>query len=166
MVELHARNMRAMLQISWGLYLQRQFHFTNDYKIMYYARQLKRNSGNPQWIYNVQLCRKPVFYVYYPVLLVPFNQLIEACVQNCGQRFHTEVGKYRFLNELIKLISSKVITFLITTLFVVEGAVSWDSFTMVNDLFIVRNFVLLVHVTRVSKVYFPYANVTGQIILF
>lgn len=33
--------------------------------------------------------------------------LIEACVQNCGQRFHAEVGKYRFLNELIKLISSK-----------------------------------------------------------
>lgn len=33
--------------------------------------------------------------------------LIEACVQNCGQRFHTEIGKYRFLNELIKLISSK-----------------------------------------------------------
>ncbi|KAL9956982.1 hypothetical protein ACROYT_G038553 [Oculina patagonica] len=33
--------------------------------------------------------------------------LIEACVKNCGQRFHTEVGKYRFLNELIKLISSK-----------------------------------------------------------
>ena len=68
-----------------------------------------------------------------------FHQLIEACVQNCGQRFHTEVGKYRFLNELIKLISSKVIIFLIITLFVVEGAVSWDSFTMVNDLFIVGN---------------------------
>lgn len=33
--------------------------------------------------------------------------VIEACVQNCGQRFHTEVGKYRFINELIKLISSK-----------------------------------------------------------
>ena len=34
---------------------------------------------------------------------------------------------------------------------------------MVNDLFVVGNFVLLVHVTRFSKVYFPYANVTGQI---
>ncbi|XP_044162895.1 ADP-ribosylation factor-binding protein GGA2-like [Acropora millepora] len=33
--------------------------------------------------------------------------VIEACVQNCGQRFHSEVGKYRFINELIKLISSK-----------------------------------------------------------
>ena len=103
------------------------------------------------------------FNVYYPVLPVPFNQLIEACVQNCGQRFHTEVGKYRFLNELIKLISSKVMIFQITTLFVVEGAVFWDSFAIVNNLFIEGNFVLLVHVTRFSKVYFPYANVTGQI---
>ena len=30
------------LQISRVLYLQRQFHFTNDYKIMYYARQFKK----------------------------------------------------------------------------------------------------------------------------
>ena len=61
-LHLHARNTRAMLQISWGLYLQRQFHFTNDYKIMYYARQLKSNSGNSQWIYKVNhkfLCILP-----------------------------------------------------------------------------------------------------------
>ena len=45
--------------------------------------------------------------------------------------------------------------FQITTLFVVEGAVFWDSFAIVNNLFIEGNFVLLVHVTRFSKVYFP-----------
>lgn len=31
----------------------------------------------------------------------------EACVKNCGEGFHREVGKFRFLNELIKLISPK-----------------------------------------------------------
>lgn len=29
-------------------------------------------------------------------------------MKNCGQRFHNEVGKFRFLNELIKVVSPKV----------------------------------------------------------
>ena len=33
---------------------------------------------------------------------------IEACVQNCGGRLHQEIGKFRFLNELIKVVSPKV----------------------------------------------------------
>jgi hypothetical protein len=37
-----------------------------------------------------------------------FVQVLEACMKNCGRRFHNEVGKYRFLNELIKLVSPKV----------------------------------------------------------
>lgn len=37
-------------------------------------------------------------------------QVLESCVKNCGQRFHQEIGKYRFLNELIKLLSPKVNT--------------------------------------------------------
>ncbi|XP_055008894.1 ADP-ribosylation factor-binding protein GGA3 [Boleophthalmus pectinirostris] len=32
--------------------------------------------------------------------------VLEAC-KNCGRRFHNEVGKYRFLNELIKVVSPK-----------------------------------------------------------
>ncbi|XP_011602198.2 ADP-ribosylation factor-binding protein GGA3 [Takifugu rubripes] len=32
---------------------------------------------------------------------------LEACMKNCGRRFHKEVGKYRFLNELIKVVSPK-----------------------------------------------------------
>ncbi|XP_029992964.1 ADP-ribosylation factor-binding protein GGA3a isoform X2 [Sphaeramia orbicularis] len=32
---------------------------------------------------------------------------LEACMKNCGQRFHNEVGKFRFLNELIKVVSPK-----------------------------------------------------------
>nr|XP_046266564.1 ADP-ribosylation factor-binding protein GGA3a [Scatophagus argus]XP_046266574.1 ADP-ribosylation factor-binding protein GGA3a [Scatophagus argus] len=33
--------------------------------------------------------------------------VLEACMKNCGRRFHNEVGKFRFLNELIKVISPK-----------------------------------------------------------
>ncbi|XP_053711610.1 ADP-ribosylation factor-binding protein GGA3-like [Synchiropus splendidus] len=33
--------------------------------------------------------------------------VLEACMKNCGQRFHIEVGKFRFLNELIKVLSTK-----------------------------------------------------------
>lgn len=29
-------------------------------------------------------------------------------MKNCGKRFHNEVGKFRFLNELIKVVSPKV----------------------------------------------------------
>ena len=37
-------------------------------------------------------------------------QALETCMKNCGKRFHSEVGKFRFLNELIKVVSPKVIT--------------------------------------------------------
>ncbi|KAL1272949.1 hypothetical protein QQF64_028811 [Cirrhinus molitorella] len=33
--------------------------------------------------------------------------VLEACMKNCGGRFHNEVGKFRFLNELIKIVSPK-----------------------------------------------------------
>ncbi|KAM9392619.1 ADP-ribosylation factor-binding protein GGA3 [Pholidichthys leucotaenia] len=33
--------------------------------------------------------------------------VLEACMKNCGRRFHNEVGKHRFLNELIKVVSPK-----------------------------------------------------------
>ena len=32
-------------------------------------------------------------------------------MKHCGRRFHQEVGKFRFLNEIIKVISPKVGTF-------------------------------------------------------
>lgn len=32
---------------------------------------------------------------------------LEACVQRCGTKFHTEIGKFRFLNEMIKMLSPK-----------------------------------------------------------
>ncbi|KAM6940087.1 ADP-ribosylation factor-binding protein GGA3a [Xenentodon cancila] len=33
--------------------------------------------------------------------------VLEACMKNCGRRFHNEVGKFKFLNELIKIVSPK-----------------------------------------------------------
>lgn len=32
---------------------------------------------------------------------------LEACVKNCGRYFHQEIGKFRFLNEMIKVVSPK-----------------------------------------------------------
>uniref|UniRef100_A0A8D0EY03 VHS domain-containing protein n=1 Tax=Strix occidentalis caurina TaxID=311401 RepID=A0A8D0EY03_STROC len=34
--------------------------------------------------------------------------VLESCMKSCGKRFHDEVGKFRFLNELIKVVSPKV----------------------------------------------------------
>nr|XP_057945000.1 ADP-ribosylation factor-binding protein GGA1-like [Doryrhamphus excisus] len=33
--------------------------------------------------------------------------VLETCMKNCGKPFHSEVGKFRFLNELIKVVSPK-----------------------------------------------------------
>ncbi|XP_004706117.1 ADP-ribosylation factor-binding protein GGA2 [Echinops telfairi] len=33
--------------------------------------------------------------------------VLEMCVNHCGEKFHSEVAKFRFLNELIKLLSPK-----------------------------------------------------------
>ncbi|KAL7056559.1 hypothetical protein AAHC03_020970 [Spirometra sp. Aus1] len=33
--------------------------------------------------------------------------ILDMCVQNCGPRFHSELAKFRFLNELIKILSPK-----------------------------------------------------------
>ena len=37
-------------------------------------------------------------------------QVLEMCVNYCGEKFHNEVAKFRFLNELIKVLSPKVST--------------------------------------------------------
>ncbi|TRY74797.1 hypothetical protein TCAL_07113 [Tigriopus californicus] len=33
--------------------------------------------------------------------------VLEACVKSCGEAFHIEVGKFKFLNEMIKLVSPR-----------------------------------------------------------
>lgn len=34
-------------------------------------------------------------------------QVVEECMSKCGPKFHSEVGKFRFLNELIRLVSPR-----------------------------------------------------------
>ncbi|XP_051994520.1 ADP-ribosylation factor-binding protein GGA3-like [Xyrauchen texanus] len=31
--------------------------------------------------------------------------VLEACMKNCGRRFHNEIARYRFLNDLVKVVS-------------------------------------------------------------
>ena len=33
--------------------------------------------------------------------------VLDHCVQKCDGRFHQEIGKFRFLNEMIKIVSPK-----------------------------------------------------------
>ena len=33
--------------------------------------------------------------------------VLDVCVQKCDSRFHQEIGKFRFLNEMIKIVSPK-----------------------------------------------------------
>ena len=30
--------------------------------------------------------------------------MLEACAKSCGPAFHAELGKFKFLNEMIKLV--------------------------------------------------------------
>ena len=39
--------------------------------------------------------------------------VLEAAVKSCGPVFHTEVGKFKFLNEMIKLVSPKYLVSII-----------------------------------------------------
>lgn len=36
-----------------------------------------------------------------------YLQLLDTCMKRCGPTFHAEIGKFRFLNEMIKLVSPK-----------------------------------------------------------
>nr|XP_046228005.1 ADP-ribosylation factor-binding protein GGA3-like isoform X2 [Scatophagus argus] len=45
-----------------------------------------------------RLCRLSLFGAF---------QVLEACMNNCGKRFHSEAAKFRFLNELIKVLTPK-----------------------------------------------------------
>lgn len=42
------------------------------------------------------------------MVILLYIQVVECCVKNCGVKFHNEIGKYKFINELIKLLSPKV----------------------------------------------------------
>ena len=61
-------------------------------------------SEYPSFYHSLEL-----FHLAIQKLLCVFLQVIESCVKNCGKRFHQEIGKFRFLNEMIKVVSPKVI---------------------------------------------------------
>lgn len=54
-------------------------------------------------------------------------QVLETCVNHCGEKFHNEVAKFRFLNELIKVLSPKVSAMVLTLLTVLHLAQPSDS---------------------------------------
>lgn len=39
------------------------------------------------------------------LFLFPLSKVLEECMCKCGPKFHSEIGKFRFLNELIRLVS-------------------------------------------------------------
>ncbi|XP_069949208.1 ADP-ribosylation factor-binding protein GGA1 isoform X2 [Cherax quadricarinatus] len=54
--------------------------------------------------------------------------VLQACVNNCGPAFHSEIGKFRFLNEMIKLVSPKYLgnhTHIMVKTKVVELLYTW-----------------------------------------
>ncbi|XP_041855411.1 ADP-ribosylation factor-binding protein GGA3 [Melanotaenia boesemani] len=70
--------------------------------IIGFCDQVNRELEGPQTAVNL-LVRK----IYYSQEWEALQALtvLEACMKNCGRRFHNEVGRYRFLNELVKLVS-------------------------------------------------------------
>lgn len=54
-------------------------------------------------------------------------QVLEMCVNHCGEKFHSEVAKFRFLNELIKVLSPKVSALVLALLTVLRLAQPSDS---------------------------------------
>ncbi|XP_035035994.2 ADP-ribosylation factor-binding protein GGA1 isoform X1 [Hippoglossus stenolepis] len=69
-----------------------------------FCDQLNNDSKGPQLATRLlaHKVQSPQEWEAMQALLV-----LETCMKNCGKRFHSEVGKFRFLNELIKVVSPK-----------------------------------------------------------
>uniref|UniRef100_A0A8C4DYE7 Golgi associated, gamma adaptin ear containing, ARF binding protein 3b n=2 Tax=Dicentrarchus labrax TaxID=13489 RepID=A0A8C4DYE7_DICLA len=94
-----------------NIYLKKRYkatHPTNrqeDWEyIIGFCDQINKELEGPQIAVNllVHKIHSPQEWEALQALTV-----LEACMKNCGRRFHNEVGKYRFLNELIKVVSPK-----------------------------------------------------------
>ena len=48
-----------------------------------------------------------IFFLLQEREAVQALAVLEACVKSCGTTFHSEVGKFKFLNEMIKLVSPR-----------------------------------------------------------
>lgn len=57
---------------------------------------------------NRLICKLTTHFSHKDTLILQyFAKVLEACVKNCGERFHDLIGRFRFLNEMIKLVSPK-----------------------------------------------------------
>ena len=65
------------------------------------------NEANPEG--SVLACRLLAHKIQSPQEREAVQALavLEACVKSCGRDFHVEVGKFKFLNEMIKLVSPR-----------------------------------------------------------
>ncbi|XP_019960960.2 ADP-ribosylation factor-binding protein GGA1-like [Paralichthys olivaceus] len=69
-----------------------------------FCDQLNNDSKGPQLATRLlaHKVQSPQEWEAMQALLV-----LETCMKSCGKSFHSEVGKFRFLNELIKVVSPK-----------------------------------------------------------
>ena len=84
-------------------------------EMLTFSRLIQHNSvtvGSPYMAVHTMLSTLVGFQLigceYCVLISVCILQLLEACVKNCGKPLHQELGKFRFLNDLIRLISPKV----------------------------------------------------------
>ena len=77
---------------------------SNDEKAKAVANQVNRTIGGPSSA--VKLLIQKLQQRQEVVTLQALN-VVEVCVKNCGVNFHNEVGKYKFINELIKVIARR-----------------------------------------------------------
>ena len=54
-------------------------------------------------------------------------------MKNCGGRFHNEVGKFRFLNELIKVVSPKVSPIVQFSFIISSGKTAFCGFQILRN---------------------------------
>ncbi|KAF7989165.1 hypothetical protein HCN44_007475 [Aphidius gifuensis] len=54
-------------------------------------------------------CKLLATYIQSTIEKQAFQSLVllDTCMKKCGKQFHSEIGKFRFLNEMIKLVSPK-----------------------------------------------------------
>ena len=83
----------------------------NDPKLMAVAPQLlagRIQSGNAREALLALEVSWPTFLIRIRIVFTFFvEQALEECMETCGREFRSEINKFRFLNELIKLVSKK-----------------------------------------------------------
>ncbi|XP_047143562.1 ADP-ribosylation factor-binding protein GGA1 isoform X1 [Hydra vulgaris] len=77
---------------------------SNDVYAGYVSKQVNKEIDGPHTAVKV-LVEK--LQQRQEIVSLQTLNVIERCVKDCGAKFHQEIGKYKFINELIKLLSPK-----------------------------------------------------------